>query len=251
MMSDLLDFCERLPEQACIFTCRIGTGQTLNIFFKAILQEAHENGYKPHEKDTIETFVYDNMHDMVEECLQSAEDEGWGIEHDTIRFFAHTIDRKPVRSKVIKKRLSFDTIDSLEPKGSIEALTSALIRMTEEVRRTLHTQTQYSDKQLKTIEKLSERNIQNEETRLELEREVMIKSLLMEMNEEEQGNETKQRGLELLGKAFEVYKSSQDSTIKQKIKETIMQDDDILNEFMQDDEIKSRIWDSFMKSKEE
>ena len=73
----------------------------------------------------------------------------------------------------------------------------------------------------------------------------------MEMNEEEQGNETKQRGLELLGKAFEVYKSSQDSTIKQKIKETIMQDDDILNEFMQDEDIKSRIWDSFMKSKEE
>ena len=30
-----------------------------------------------------------------------------------------------------------------------------------------------------------------------------------------------------------------------------MQDDDILNEFMQDEDIKSRIWDSFMKAKEE
>ena len=164
-------------------------------------------------------------------------------------FFAHTIDRKPVRSKVIKKRLSFDNLENVESKGSIEALTVALIRMSEEVRRTLHTQTQYSDKQLKTIEKLSERNIMNEENRLELEREVMLKSIIMEMNEEEQGNETKQQGMELLGKAFDVYKSSQESTIKQKIKETIMQDDDILNEFMKDDEIKSRIWDSFHESK--
>ena len=250
-MSELLDFCERLPEQACIFTCRIGTGQNLNIFFKGITQEAHENGYKPSEKDTIETFVYESLHDLVEECMQSAEDEGFGIEHDTIRFFAHTIDRKPVRSKVIKKRLSFDNMENVESKGSIEALTIAVIRMSEECRRTLRTQTEYSDKQLKTIEKLSERNILNEENRLELEREVMFKNLVIDMQEEEQGNVTKQRGLELLGKAFEVYKSSQDSTIKQKIKETIMQDDDLLKEFMQDDDVKSRIWDTFMKHNNE
>jgi len=264
-MSDLQDFCERLPEQACIFTCRIGIGQKLNVFFKAVLIpswqkmtgvdfEDDKKGFKPHPKDTIETFSYNNIQDLCEDCMQSAEDEGLGIEYDTIRFFAYTVDSSiPIRSKVIKKQLAFtgEGMGLQDTKNSIDSLTVALIRMSEECRRTLRTQAEYSEKQLRTIEKLTERNINQEEQRLELERENMIKTIIMEMHDEDNQGDVKERGYELLVKAMDMYKSSQTNSIKQTIRDTILHDEETLKEFMQDDEIKNKIWDTMMKQNEE
>ena len=244
MNDKLIDFCERLPPQACVFVCRIGTGQQLQVFFKGITTQAHEQGYKPSDKDTVQTMVYETLHDLVEDCLLSAEDEGWGMEHDTIRFLAYTIDRKPVRSKVLKKAL--DITQEETQTNSIQALTHAIIRMSEEVRRTLRTQEEYSEKQLGIIEKLTQRNIDQAHEKLEIERDNMIRSILMEIHDKDNESDVESRGYNLLERAISLYQQSQTMNIKDKIKETIMTDDETLDEFLQDEEVVKKIYDRMM-----
>ena len=77
-MSNIHDWLERLPEGILIFTARGGSNGSLAVFFRGCLVEALEQGYKPSNKDTVETLSFVDLVDLGEEILTSAEDEGFG-----------------------------------------------------------------------------------------------------------------------------------------------------------------------------
>jgi len=250
-MDKLIDFCERLPPQAQIFTCRIGTSKDLTIFFKAILQETFEQGYKPSDKDTTETLVYETIDDLVEECLQIAEDEGYGTEYDTIRFHAFTIDRKPIRSKVLKKEIHVD--NTIDQHNAVHSLTVANIRMSEEIRRTMREIANNNKEHLATIQSLSQTLITSQKEKLQLERENMARELIMEMHDKDTGDDTRQQGLSLLERiAHGLFSQTamQGANIDDMIKETIKNDPEKVREFMQDPEIVASIMREVMREDE-
>ena len=247
-MDKLIEFCERLPPQAELFTCRIGTSKDLTIFFKGILQSTFEKGYKPSDKDTTETLVYETIDDLVEECLQIAEDEGYGTEHDTIRFHAFTIDRKPIRSKVLKRDIHIDT--SFQQHDAIASLTTANIRMSEEIRRTMREIANNNKEHLATIQSLSQTLITSQKEKLLLERENMARELIMEMHDKDTGDDTRQQGLSLLERIAHGLFSQhamQGANIDDMIKETIKNDPEKVREFMKDPEVVESIMREVMR----
>jgi hypothetical protein len=248
IVSDLHEFAERLPEQAVLFTARIGTKQDLSIIFKGVLASAIEQGYKPSDKDTLETYSYENLYDLVEDCLVTCEDEGFGIEHPKLRFQAYTIDRKPIRSKVLTKSLEIGTENDI---SSIQALTHALIRMSEEVRRTLKETNVNNSEHLKTISHLVQSTVQAEKEKLSLERENMAKELIMQLHDDDNGDDTRQQGLNLLERVVSGVFQQQAGNIDDMIKETIKNDPEKVREFMKDPEVVASIMREVMKDDEE
>ena len=252
MNNKLLDFCERLPQEACIFVCRIGTGQSLTVFFRAILQSTFENGYKASDKDTVETLVYETIDDMIQELLEIAVDEGFGIEHDTIRLQAYTSDKKPIRSKVLKKEIVEDT--DLHQSNAIHSLTLANIRMSEEIRRCMREIANNNKEHLATIQTLSDTLVSSQKEKLQLERENMARELIMEMHDKETGDDTRQQGLSLLERiAHGLFsgQAMQGMDIDSIIKETIKNDPQKVKEFMQDPEIVEAIMKQAMSGEDE
>lgn len=247
-MSNLHDFVERLPEQAVLFTARIGSKQELSIVFKGVISSAIEQGYKPNEKDTLETFVYENLYELVEDCLVTCEDEGWGIEHPKLRFQAYTIDRKPIRSKVLTKSLELEDTGDV---NSIQALTHALIRMSEEVRRTLKETNVNNAEHLKTINSLVQSTVQAEKDKLLLERENMAKELIMQLHDDDNGDDTRQQGLNLLEKVVSGVFQQQSHNLDDMIKETIKNDPEKVREFMKDPEVVESIMREVMRGTED
>lgn len=250
IMDKLIDFCERLPPQAEIFTCRIGTSKDLTIFFKGILQETFEKGYTPHDKDTTETLVYDTIDDLVEECMQIAEDEGWGTEHNTLRFHAFTLDRKPIRSKVLKKDIVQEDFQSV---GAVQSLTMANIRMSEEIRRTMREISLNNKEHLQTIASLSQTLVTSQKEKLLLERENMARELIMEMHDNETGDDTRSQGLSLLERIAQGLfnqQAMQGGNIDDMIKETIKNDPEKVREFMKDPDVVASIMREVMRDEE-
>lgn len=239
---------ERLPEQAVLFTARIGSKQELSIVFKGVISSAIEQGYKPNEKDTLETFVYENLYELVEDCLVTCEDEGWGIEHPKLRFQAYTIDRKPIRSKVLTKSLELEDTGDV---NSIQALTHALIRMSEEVRRTLKETNVNNAEHLKTINSLVQSTVQAEKDKLLLERENMAKELIMQLHDDDNGDDTRQQGLNLLEKVVSGVFQQQSHNLDDMIKETIKNDPEKVREFMKDPEVVESIMREVMRGTED
>lgn len=263
IVSDLHEFAERLPEQAVLFTARIGTKQELSIIFKGVVvpswmeqykmmygdtQKPFHELYKPSERDTLETYSYENLYDLVEDCLVTCEDEGFGIEHPKLRFQAYTIDRKPIRSKVITKSLEIGTENDV---SSIQALTHALIRMSEEVRRTLKETNVNNSEHLKTISHLVQSTVQAEKEKLSLERENMAKELIMQLHDDDNGDDTRQQGLNLLERVVSGVFQQQAGNIDDMIKETIKNDPEKVREFMQDPEVVASIMREVMRDDEE
>ena len=233
-MDELRDFIERLPSEACIFTGRIGEGQQLNIVFRGVLESAVVNGYKPSEKDTVVTVIYQNIDDLVEACVEACIDEGFGLEYSTMRFQAYTIDRKPIRSKVIRKQL--DGTYEIENMSSIQALTHANIRMSEEIRRVLREVSNNNSHHLKTISDLTTAFVESKQSMLELERENMVKELIMSMPDEDD-NETQTKGLQLLEKVVGGIFQQKAHDMDEVIKETIKTDPDKVREYCEDPEV--------------
>jgi len=241
----LIDFCERLPEQACIFTARIGTSQNLNIIFKAILVptweevtgKTFEEDYKSHPKDTLETFAYMDINDLAEECLQTCEDEGFGTEHDTVRFHVFTSDLRPIKSKVLKKEL-FDQVKN--DSSPIEALTNGLLRAMEEIRRSMREITNNNKEHLQTIAMLSNSNIEKNRHVLELERENMARELIMELYDKENDENTQDQSKSLMDKILGLVQQQINSShvdVDTMVKETIKNDPAKVKEYMQDDAV--------------
>jgi len=248
MNNKLQDFCERLPQEACIFVCRIGTGQSLQVFFRAVLESHFENGYESHDKDTVETLVYETIDDMIDELLQIANDEGFGIEHDTIRLQAYTQDKKPIRSKVLKKEIVEDT-DFLQH-NAINSLTLANIRMSEEIRRCMREIANNNKEHLATIQSLSDTLVTSQKEKLLLERENMARELIMEMHDKETGDDTRAQGLSLLERIAHGLFAQQTANIDDIIKETIKNDPNKVREYMQDPEIVEAIMKQAMRGEE-
>jgi len=232
-MDELRQFCERLPQEACIFTARIGDGQQLSIVFRGVLSYAIENGYEPTEKDTIVTMVYENIDDLIDECTEIVKDEGYGLEYSTMRFQAYTIDRKPIRSKVIRTNIEQDFID--ENINSITALTNANIRMSEEIRRVLREVSNNNAEHLKTIGQLTSAFVQSKKEMLELERENMVKELVMSLPDDD--DDTKSKGLDLLERVVGGFFQQQQTNIDDMVKETIKNDPSKVREYCEDPEI--------------
>lgn len=258
-MNKLIDFCERLPPQACIFSARIGSSQSLNIIFKAVLVPVWEevtglsfiNDYKPHPKDTLETFAYMDMNDLVEECLQTCEDEGWGSEHDTVRFHAFTSDIKPIKSKVLKKEL-FVEVD--KQTDTVQALTNGLLRMSEEIRRSMREITNNNKEHLQTIAQLSNSNVEKNRHVLELERENMARELIMELYDKENDENTQEQSQSLMDKVIgliqqQIHASNVD--IDTMVKETIKSDPEKVKEYMQDEEVVEAVKKAMMEKMKE
>jgi len=248
-MSNIHDWLERLPEGSLIFTARGGTQGQLNVFFRGCLVEALEQGYKPSNKDTVETLSFVDLVDLGEEILTSAEDEGFGVEWDTLRVHAYTIDGKPIKSKVIKKDVT-DIIDT--GSSSIQALTLANIRMSEEIRRVLREITNHNAKNLETIAMLTNSVVNSEKDKIELERENMTRELIMQLHDEDTGEDTRSQGIELLQRIAEGLFSKQTAmNMDDVIKETIKNDPEKVREFMQDPEVVEAIMKEVMKGGDE
>ena len=255
----LIDFCERLPEQSCIFTARIGTSQNLNIIFKAILVPVWEEvtgknfieDYKPHPKDTLETFAYMDINDLAEECMQTCEDEGFGTEHDTVRFHVFTVDLRPIKSKVFKKEL-FETVD--KQADTVQALTNGLLRMSEEIRRTMREVTNNNKEHLQTIAMLSNSNVEKNRHVLDLERENMARELIMELYDKENDENTQDQSKSLMDKILglvqqQIHASNVD--VDEVIKETIKNDPEKVKEYMQDEEVVEAVKKAMMDKMEQ
>ncbi len=249
MKSNIHDWLDRLPEGSVIFTARGGTQGQLSVFFRGCLHTALENGYKPSMKDTVETLAFDDLVDLGEEILTAAEDEGWGVEWDTLRVHAYSQDLKPIKSKVLKK----DVSDSIDMSGSsIQALTVANIRMSEEIRRVLREVTQHNKVNLETITNLTHAVVESEKSKIELERENMTRELIMQLHEEDTGEDTRSQGVELLQRiASGLFGQNQAVDIDEMIKETIKTNPDKVREFMQDPEVVEAIMKEAMRGKED
>ena len=220
MAQDLHDWLDRLPEGACIFTARGGNNQQLNLFYRGCLTTALDQGYVPSSKDTVETIQHDDLTDLGEDILQSALDEGWGVEWDTLRIHAYSIDR-PIKSKVLKKEIT-DIID--DTSNSIQALTLANIRMSEEIRRVLREITTHNAKNLETIATLTNAVVSSERGKIDLERENMTRELIMQLHDEDTGDDTRAEGLALLQKIAGGLFGGVDVDIDTIISETIKND---------------------------
>lgn len=240
-MQSLQDFFDRLPPEAVIFTGRIGTGQNLNIVFRGVMSQAVEDGYKASDKDTIQTFVYSDGDRLVEDCLETAQDAGWGLEHEILRFQSYTIDRKPIKSKVLRKEIELDIDKEDREINAIQALTHANIRMTEEMRRGYREVVQNNREHLETIRHLTEAFVMSKREMLDLERENMAKELVMKYHDDEQGDDTRAQGLALLEKVVGGFFQQQAANIDDIIKETIKSDPSKVKDFMNDPEIMEAI----------
>jgi len=239
-MNELQDFVSRLPAEACIFTGRIGDGQNLHIVFRGVLETAVEQGYKSTDKDTVVTVIYENIDDLIDACVECCVDEGFGIEYTTMRFQAYTIDRRPIRSKVVRKKLDDDNWN--ENINPIQALTNANIRMVEEMRRGYREVVNNNVEHLRTIGRLTDAFVGTKKQMLELERENMIKELVMSMPDDE--NDTQSQGLQLLEKVVGGIFTQKEQSIDDMIKETIKTDPSKVREYCEDPEIVDAIKDA-------
>ena len=246
-MNELRDFVGRLPDEACIFTGRVGDGQQLQIVFRGVLETAIAQGYQPSDKDTVVTVIYQNLDDLIDACHECCIDEGFGVEYSTMRLQAYTIDRKPIRSKVIRRKIEDDFID--ENISSITALTHANIRMSEEIRRVLREVSNNNAEHLKTIGQLTNAFVESKKQMLELERENMVKELVMSLPDED--DDTKSQGLQLLEKVVGGFFQQQQSNLDDLIKDTIKNDPSKVREFCQDPDVVDAIKDAIFGGDDE
>lgn len=136
--------------------------------------------------------------------------------------------------------------------SSVQSLTTALFRMSEEIRRVLKVVTEHNTKNLETITHLTQSVVSSEKSKIDLERENMTRELIMQLHEEDTGEDTRSQGLELLQRiAGGLFGQKEGGDIDEMIKETIKTNPDKVREYMQDPEVVEAIMKEAMRGKDE
>lgn len=249
MTNKLYEWFDRLPKEACVFTAR--GGREMHTFFRCCLTSIlEEKKYSPSPKNKIVTYDFVDLEEIQEQILTAAEDDGWGLEYEILRIHAWDINNEHLISKVIRKDTMSKNID--DSGSSVQSLTTALFRMSEEIRRVLKVVTEHNTKNLETITHLTQSVVSSEKSKIDLERENMTRELIMQLHEEDTGEDTRSQGLELLQRiAGGLFGQKEGGDIDEMIKETIKTNPDKVREYMQDPEVVEAIMKEAMRGKDE
>jgi len=135
----------------------------------------------------------------------------------------------------------------------VQSLTMANIRMSEEIRRTMREISLNNKEHLQTIASLSQTLVTSQKEKLLLERENMARELIMEMHDNETGDDTRSQGLSLLERIAQGLfnqQAMQGGNIDDMIKETIKKDTEKVREFMKDPDVVASIMREVMRDEE-
>ena len=246
-MVKLLDWFIGLPPEATVFTVAGGNTRKMEQIYKVVLVDAIAQGWiaKPNEKS--EVFQATDIDDLSDQILEILDDTGFGIEYEKVRVFAYSWQGKQIKSKLITKPIPSNN-QNMEV-NAIQALATANISMTGEVRRTLATVTDSNAKLLELVNQLAESFVDAKRMQVKAEQERLAYELVLDHQDMEENQNVKQDGLQLLSQIaqtiFEQKKANGFDT--ESLKEHLKNNPSVVDEFISDPDIVNAVMESMAR----
>lgn len=250
-MVKLLDWLTGLPEQATVFTVTGGNSRKMEQLYKVVLPLAIQEGWQPKQNEKSEVFQANDLDDLGDQLIEILDDTGFGVEYDKVRVFAYSSQGKQIKSKLITKPLQLDNKDLQV--SAIQALASANISMTGEVRRTLATVTDSNARLLELVNQLTESFVDAKRSQVRAEQERLAYELVLDHQELEENQNVKQDGLQLLSQiAHTIFEQKQNASFdSEKLKEHIKNNPSVVDDFISDPDIVSAVMESMARGADE
>ncbi len=250
-MVKLLDWLAGLPQEATVFCVAGGNSRKMEQLYKVVLPLAIEQGWQPKPNEKSEVFQANDLDDLGDQIIETLDDTGFGVEYDKVRVFAYSSQGKQIKSKLITKPLQLDN-DNLQV-SAIQALATANISMTGEVRRTLATVTDSNARLLELVNQLAEGFVDAKRLQVRAEQERLAYELVLDHQELEENQNVKQDGLQLLSQiAQTIFEQKQGAGIdSEKLKEHIKNNPSVVDDFISDPDIVNAVMESMARGANE